>query len=179
VSLAVRRFVLDAPLDVHRIGDGRFPLLDGGGAARYGGRWNTPGRQMVYAARTYAGAMLEVLVHANIGRVPRHHVAVEVTLPEGLTVAALDAARAPGWDAADLVVSRAIGDGWLAEATSVALLVPSVVAPPHEENVLLNPAHPDFVRLRVSAPDPVRWDARLFGSPPIEPPPPAPRARRR
>ena len=120
---------------------------------------------MVYGACTYAGAILEVLVHANIGRVPRQHVAVEITLPAGIPVATLDAGDAPGWDDPALVLSRAIGDAWLRSQASVALIVPSVVAPPYERNVVLNPAHPDFARLRVSTPEPVRWDARLFGPP--------------
>jgi RES domain-containing protein len=162
---ALRSRVLTEPLAVFRVADGRYPLLDGQGAARVGGRWNTAGRPVVYGAGTYAGAMLEVLVHANIGRVPRHHVAVEITLPAGIAVATLEVAEAPGWDDPALVVSRAIGDAWLRARESVALFVPSVVAPPYEQNVVLDPAHPDFARLRVSAPEPVRWDARLFRPP--------------
>jgi RES domain-containing protein len=178
VTGPVRPLARAGALAVYRIADGRFPLLDGG-AARYGGRWNSPGGQVVYASRTYAGAMLEVLVHANTGRVPRHHVAVELTLPPALAVETLDAAAAPGWDAADLVVSRALGDAWLAARASVALVVPSVVAPPHEANVLLNPAHPDFARIVAAPPTPVRWDARLFAPGPAPAPQAPPRPRRR
>ena len=38
----------------------------------FGGRWNSPGRRVIYAAESYAGAMLEVLANSNIGRVPKH-----------------------------------------------------------------------------------------------------------
>lgn len=60
------------PLRIYRIADGRKPIFDGRGAALYGGRWNFPGRYVIYAAETYAGALIEKLVHTNIGRVPHH-----------------------------------------------------------------------------------------------------------
>jgi RES domain-containing protein len=31
----------------------------------HGARWNSPERRVVYAAETYAGALLEILVHAS------------------------------------------------------------------------------------------------------------------
>ena len=31
----------------------------------HGARWNSPGRRVIYAAETYAGALLEILVHAS------------------------------------------------------------------------------------------------------------------
>lgn len=46
----------------------------------------------------------------------------------------------------DLAGSRAarnIGDGWLASGASLALIVPSVLTQ-YENNVLINPEHPDL-----------------------------------
>jgi RES domain-containing protein len=43
------------------------------------------------------------------------------------------------------------------------LVVPSVVAR-REGNVLINPQHPDFSEIVAGTPEPVVWDARLFGS---------------
>ena len=40
--------------------------LNGEGARLYGGRWNTPGRPLVYAASTAALAVLEVRVHLDL-----------------------------------------------------------------------------------------------------------------
>ena len=53
-----------------RIADRRHPIFDGTGAKLNGGRWNSPGRPVIYAAETFAGGLLEALVHANLGRVP-------------------------------------------------------------------------------------------------------------
>ena len=41
-----------------RIADRRHPIFDGTGAKLTGGRWNSPGRPVIYAAETFAGALL-------------------------------------------------------------------------------------------------------------------------
>src|SRR6266436_2721595 len=58
------------PLRAFRIADMRHTIFDGSGAMIHGARWNSPGRRVIYAAETYAGALLEILVHAS-GRIPR------------------------------------------------------------------------------------------------------------
>lgn len=145
-----------------RIADGRFDPFSAVGASLVGGRWNSPGNGVVYACRSYAGAMLECLAHAGIGRVPKTHVSIEITVPNDVAVEWLDAASLPdGWDDFDLRVARASGDAWLRSQRSAVLIVPSVVAR-REGNVLLNPQHPDFRRITAGAPEPVVWDVRLF-----------------
>jgi len=145
-----------------RVADARFPLFDATGARLYGGRWNSSGRGVIYAAETYAGAILEVLVHANIGRIPQTHAVIAIEIPEGMAVEHLSTTDLPGWDSASQAVSRNLGDRWLAEARSAVLMVPSLVTQGREHNVLLNPAHPEFAAIRSSAPEPVVWDERLF-----------------
>jgi RES domain-containing protein len=145
-----------------RIADGRFDPFSPVGASLVGGRWNSPGLGVIYASRSYAGAMLECLAHAGIGRVPRTHVAVELAIAEALAVERHDESSLPaGWDHADLRVARAFGDTWIRELRTAVLVVPSVVAR-REGNVLINPRHPDFSSIVASEPEPVVWDARLF-----------------
>jgi RES domain-containing protein len=146
----------------YRIADRRFPIFDGTGAQRLGGRWNSPGHAVIYAAQTFAGALLEVLVHANLGRLPRTQAVVEIAIPDSLPIETIAARQLPGWNARDLVVSRAFGDQWLSERRTAVLLVPSVATGGREQNVLLNPAHPDFAAIAASDPEPVIWDERLF-----------------
>lgn len=145
-----------------RIADGRFDPFSPVGASLVGGRWNSPGLGVIYASRSYAGAMLECLAHAGIGRVPRTHVAVEIAIAEVVTVERHDESGLPaGWDHADLRVARAFGDAWIRELRTAVLVVPSVVAR-REGNVLINPQHPDFNAIVAGRPEAVVWDARLF-----------------
>ena len=146
----------------YRIADRRHPIFDGTGARLKGGRWNSPGKPVIYAAQTYAGAVLEVLVHANLGFVPRTHSAVSIHIPETVRLEQLDLDAAPDWDAEDMLASRAIGDRWLDEQRTAVLLVPSVVLQGRELNVVFNPAHSDFGVIRATPPEPVLWDPRLF-----------------
>jgi RES domain-containing protein len=146
-----------------RIADGRFDPFSPLGAALVGGRWNSPGLGVIYASRSYAGAMLECLAHAGIGRVPRTHVAVEISIAAAVSVERHDERSLPaGWDDADLCVARAFGDAWIRAARTAVLVLPSVVAR-RESNVLINPRHADFEAVVAAAPEPVVWDARLFG----------------
>lgn len=149
-------------MQIVRIADSRHPVWDGTGAMLVGGRFNSPGRAVIYGALTYAGAMLEVLVHARIGKVPRHHVAVIAEVPDDVSVERAGAGALPaGWDTHDLGIARGYGDRWISEARSAVLLVPSVVAR-GEWNAMVNPAHPQTHGIIVGAPEPVIWDARLF-----------------
>ncbi|SAL86341.1 RES domain-containing protein [Caballeronia arvi] len=147
---------------IFRIADRRHPVWSGTGVMLVGGRFNSPGRPVIYGALNFAGAMLEVLVHARIGKVPKHHVWVEAQVPEDILIERVNAEALPvGWEAPDAQVARRFGDQWIEEARSAVLVVPSVVARA-ECNAVVNPAHPDAGRLVVSAPQAVVWDQRLF-----------------
>ena len=149
------------PLRAYRIADRRRKIFDGHGAALIGGRWNSPGRRVIYAAETYAGAMLEVLVHANIGKIPKTHSWIEILIRKGVRIEEVRPADTPGWDAPDQRASRRYGDQWYDEERTAVLLVPSLVARP-ERNIVINQDHPEFKRIRATAPKPVIWDERLF-----------------
>lgn len=149
-----------------RIADRRHPIYDPTGAMLKGGRWNSPGRHILYAAETYAGAVLEILVHANLGSVPKTLASVTIHIPESLAIETLEPSSLPGWNAEDLLASRSFGDRWLDEQRSAILIVPSVVLQGRERNVLLNPAHPDFPQIQPDPPEPVLWDPRLFSRTP-------------
>jgi RES domain-containing protein len=92
---------------------------------------------------------------------PKHQVCVTFEAPDSLKVASVDSREVAGWDRADMIASRKAGDAWLEKALSAVLYVPSVVFDV-ERNVLINPDHPDFKRIKVVGTEPVRWDERLF-----------------
>ena len=145
-----------------RVADRRFPIFDGTGASLIGGRWNSPGRPVIYAAETYAGALLEILVHSNLGHLPKTHAAIEISIPDSVAVESLEGPSLLGWDAEDQLASRAFGDEWLVARRSAVLLVPSAVLRARERNVLINPLHPDFAQITAGGPQDVQWDKRLF-----------------
>lgn len=117
---------------------------------------------MIYAADSFAGAMLEMLVHTSIGRVPSSHEWIEIQIPDTVSVEVVEASAVPGWDVEDSGAARQLGDAWYDSRRSLVLLVPSLVTNGLSRNCLLNQEHPEFSKLRASAPKPVAWDARLF-----------------
>ncbi|MEJ2541689.1 MAG: RES domain-containing protein [Gemmatimonadota bacterium] len=148
-------------MEVFRIHGPAFDPLDGTGAAIRGSRWNPPGLPVVYAALHYEGAILEQLVQAGIGRLPRNRVVSRIEIAEAAGVEELEEVNDDVWQ--DEVRTRRIGGEWLRAHSGVALVVPSVVARPFGKNVLINPAHPDFRQVRVLQTIAMTWDPRLFG----------------
>ena len=126
----------------------------------HGGRWNSPGRRVIYAAETYAGALLEILVHASIG-IPRTLGYIQLEIPASVRIETIEADAVPGWDSPAFESARRFGDRWYDERRTAVLLAPSVVT--HvEKNVLINQEHPDFSAIRATEPSAVRWDSRLW-----------------
>ena len=147
---------------IFRIGDSRHALWDGTGAAMVGGRWNNPGRPAIYGSLSYACSMLEILVHANIGRIPTTHCYVVAEVPVDLPIERHESPTLPlGWDGDDPSIARRFGDQWLAESRTAVLIIPSVVAK-LEWNAVVNPLHPAAAQLVVSTSQKVIWDQRLF-----------------
>ncbi len=133
--------------------------FDGEGARLYGGRWNSAGLPMVYTSASLALATLETLVHLDpAGPVPRFVAFGVWVLPSQVETLPLD--DPAGVTRYSLSHSRAIGDRWLKSGRCIGLWVPSAVVP-FEQNLLLNPLHPDFERLELSDPIPFPFDPRL------------------
>jgi RES domain-containing protein len=153
----------NGPLKAFRIADMRHPIFDGSGAMLHGARWNSPGRRVIYASETYAGALLEILVHGS-GSVPRSQGYVEIEIPAGLSIEEITPADLPHWDSSSFESARAFGNRWYDQGRTPVLMVPSVVTR-LERNILINQEHPDFARIRASRALPVRWDARLWTKP--------------
>jgi RES domain-containing protein len=140
----------------------RHAPYDGTGAKVQGARWNSAGRSVIYAADSFAGAILEVLAHALRPRtLPGPHHAVRIEIPDEI-IETLDASALPHWDARDSAQARAFGDAWLRDGRSAVLVVPALPCRPVGRNVLVNPAHADAGRIVVSRAFAVPWDERLL-----------------
>lgn len=135
-------------------------VLVGEGARMAGGRWNSPGVPLIYAASSLALAALEILAASSDILIEDRYAAVPFAVPEELIV---DLPELPsGWDAWPAPEStRAIGDYWVRQRASAVLRVPSVIIP-LEPNYLINPRHDDFGRIDAGSPVPFRFDERLI-----------------
>jgi RES domain-containing protein len=151
--------MVSRPDRASRIADRRHAIFDGTGAFLKGARWNSPGRRVIYAAETFAGALLEVLVHTRIGRVPRTHAAVEIPIPAAVSLEYCPPAQL---DFRNTETARHFGDVWHQQRRSAILVVPSIAASGLARNVLINPEHPEARLLDVSDPFDIVWDSRLF-----------------
>ena len=135
--------------------------FDGAGARKYGGRWNSPGTAVVYAAQSQSLAVLEMLVHLDGPELLEHYVFMPVEIDESL-VQNIEIQKLPrNWQAYPAPKRlSAIGDEWLRAASSVVLQVPSALLPA-ENNFLLNPNHPDFHKLASGDPVSFQFDPRM------------------
>ncbi len=136
--------------------------LTGEGARRYGSRWNPKGVPMVYTASTLSLAALEALVHFAVETSPLDYVALTIRVPDH-AVERVDASTLPAnWNAMPAPATcQELGARWAAEARSVGLAVPSAVVP-SEDNILLNPLHPDFAKVTLEKQEPFLFDSRLL-----------------
>lgn len=106
----------------------RHLIFDAPGARLVGGRWNSSGHAVIYTSENYAGALLEVLVHANIGLVPDTQAFIAIEIPDSVSREVVAEDEVPGWDADDQRASRAVGDRWIEERCSALLFEPSLVS---------------------------------------------------
>jgi RES domain-containing protein len=134
----------------------------GEGARLYGGRWNSPGVRVVYTSTSLALAAIETFVHVEPNLRPDDLVSIECILPDSLPTRRVDVSALPArWRRGMDESLRSVGDNWIRSGETAALFVPSA-AIPGEWNVLLNPAHPDFRRVKIQKPRPFDFDLRMF-----------------
>ena len=136
--------------------------FDGEGAQRDGGRFNSAGTRVVYAADTLALAVFEVAVHLPSYRALLGRVAFRIEIPTTLVETLAESDLPADWRATPPSRStQTFGDAWVRDARSPALHLPSVLLP-HHHNVILNPTHPAFSEVAIGAPEPVPIDSRLI-----------------
>lgn len=118
--------------------------FDGEGARLFGGRWNSKGQLCVYTAGSEALAILEILVHLNNRPALSQYRLFQLTIAHTDLMQIGRSTLPASWreQPATSETSR-IGDNWLSQNASLALAVPSVLAP-RENNILLNPKHANF-----------------------------------
>jgi RES domain-containing protein len=127
--------------------------LSGEGARLWGGRWNSPGRPVVYLADHPALAVLEVRVHLDLPLelLPDDYVLVRIRLPDEPPSVIREAPS----DA------KSASDTWLRTGDTVTLLVPSALVP-FAHNLLFNPRHQRAAEAAIISTTAFRFDPRLW-----------------
>jgi RES domain-containing protein len=110
-------------------------------------------------AESIALAVLENLMHMTRQDFPRGYVCVTAVLQDGMSITSEKDLRVHR--TLQNVSTQQLGDWWLESQTSAVLQVPSFVIA-EEHNFLLNPAHPEFVRVKVEPPAIFHFDERIF-----------------
>jgi RES domain-containing protein len=129
-----------------------FADLEGEGAFRYGGRWNSRGKHVVYLAEHPALAALEVRVHLDLPfeLLPSDFVLMRVAVPD---TSIADVALCE-----DTVLC---GDTWLREMRSPTMRVASILVP-HSWNILFNPRYMFATAAEIQSIEPFDFDPRLW-----------------
>ncbi|MES2113002.1 MAG: RES family NAD+ phosphorylase [Bacteroidota bacterium] len=151
-------------MKIYRIGQTKYARDTRGSGID--GRWNSLGRYVIYFGGSLALSCLEKLVHTpgtslytgdfsvTIAEVPDRLPVKEVTLKE---LVKLD----PDWNKViNYPITQAIGDTWLQSLETAVLKVPSAIIE-MEYNYLVNPAHPDFNKIKFVAVNKFTFDNRL------------------
>lgn len=139
----------------------RTAAFDGEGARRFGSRWSSEGRRVVYAAESLALALLEVLVHADGALLP-HYTAFPVRFDARVVEDGAESDLPEGWSGSPAPPAlRRVGDEWIEAGRTPVLRVPSAVVP-QSFNYLLNPRYPGFdAVVQVGEPLTLAIDQRL------------------
>jgi RES domain-containing protein len=124
--------------------------MAGKGAANKGARWNHAGEHVAYASTSISLAAWETRAHFSKGaHLPWNRYLVRIDVPDDVWAARQIILRPPpvGWDAIpEGLVARSVGSAWLEAGQTALLAVPSVIIY-EEDNVLINPTHPDAGRM--------------------------------
>ena len=137
--------------------------LSGTGARVHGGRWNKKGIPIVYTASSPALATVEFLVHVDPILRPSNLRLVSIEVPDSASASAIDDASLPeDWATYPAPAKLAdIGTSWAETQQTLILRVPSAVVF-GDENILLNPMHPEFSAVRVAKDTAYAFDPRLL-----------------
>lgn len=137
--------------------------LSGIGAARYGARWNPIGIELIYTAQNRSLAMAEVAVHFTLATFPEDYVMITIDIPDDIKVKRLTVADLPvDWQKFPHPSStQDIGRDFVIENEFCILIIPSVVTQ-GDYNVLINPNHKDFSRIKITSIEKFPFDKRIF-----------------
>ena len=134
--------------------------ITGEGARLFGGRWNSPGFPVLYSSNLISLSLLELLIHSATYDELKANKLVCIDTPDKSIQEINPSTLKKDWHT-DIDYSRFIGNEFIKSATSLLLKVPSAIIT-EEHNILVNPRHKDFSKVKVQEVRNFVFDARFF-----------------
>jgi RES domain-containing protein len=117
---------------------------------------------VVYASTSLALAAVETFVNLEPNLAPDDYVSIMVNVPDSLAIERIEVKTLPrDWYRSRNEELQRLGDEWARLGRTVGMFVPSEVIR-GEWNMLLNPAHADFPKIKFQEPEPFVFDERMF-----------------
>lgn len=137
--------------------------LSGIGAAKCGGRWNSKGVEVIYAASNRSLALAELLVHLPLNLLPSNFKMISVYIPDSIAIKELSQSDFPlNWNCFPYNIStQKIGNIFVSENKFCLMKVPSAVTK-GEYNYLINPFHNEFNKIKILEVEDFPFDNRMF-----------------
>lgn len=136
--------------------------LTGEGARSHGGRWNKKGIPVVYTSEHISLAAMEVLVNVTSTDLPGDLQLATLYIPDNASSEIIRLEDLPkNWreyPAPDSIME--VGTQWAEKGESLLIRVPSAVIP-RERNILINPMHREFSRVKIVNVEEFSFDERF------------------
>lgn len=139
--------------------------LTGIGASLYGARWNSIGTPIIYTGINRSLVMAETAVHLSFAILPDDFFMMTIFIPDGISIEVVNDEDLPlQWNNYPPVQdTKKFGDDFVLDNRSCLLKVPSAVTQ-GDSNILINPMHKEFKKIKIIESVPFPFDSRLFKS---------------
>lgn len=132
--------------------------LSGRGAYLHGGRWNSPGRSIIYTAGNNVLAALEVAMRIPLEFISSDYLMIALEIPDETNI--YKPKLPANWNI-DLEITQKIGDDFLTKGKHLLMKVPSALIS-DSYNILINPDHADSKKIKLLEPRTILFDKRLM-----------------
>jgi RES domain-containing protein len=131
-------------------------------ASDYPARWNAKGSYVIYTAESRSLACLENLVHRSGEGNNALYKVMLIQIPDSIKVDNIEAADLKkGWQKIEnYFYCQSLAANWLSGFKTAILRVPSVLIK-NEFNYLINPAHIDFKKIKLTSVEEFIFDTRF------------------
>lgn len=120
-----------------------------------------PGSSMLYTAESISLSVLELLVHIGLQDIQNFYHLLAIAIPDNIVVTEINLNKLKKNWLEDEDYTAFMGTEFLKTNESLVLKVPSAIIN-EEYNLLVNPYHPDFKKIKIKRSNPFIFDQRLY-----------------